>query len=106
MNLAEWTASLRAFADSRDWGQHHTGPQLALALCGEAGEVAQLFRWPEYDGVPTLSRLEEELADVLWFTIRLADVSGVDLEDALSRALVRNSLRFPVDDEQRPPIRR
>lgn len=42
--------------------------------------------------------LEDELADVAIYLIRLADVLGVDLGDAVLAKLERNEGRFPAEE--------
>ncbi len=94
---------LAEFARERDWEQFHTPKNLAMALAGEAGEVLELFQWltPEEAGA-IMSRPEQaqavrdELADVFSYLLRLADVTGVDLEDALRHKVEVNRHRFPV----------
>jgi NTP pyrophosphatase (non-canonical NTP hydrolase) len=77
----------REFAEERDWGQFHTPHNLLLALVGEVGELSEIFQWKGevHHGCPELSTQEfehlgEELADVLVYLVRLADVlsSGRD----------------------------
>ena len=36
---------LRQFTDERDWGQFHNPKNLAMAVVGEAGELAAEVRW-------------------------------------------------------------
>ena len=71
----------REFAEERDWGQFHTPHNLLLALVGEVGELSEIFQWKGevHHGCPELSTQEfehlgEELADVLVYLVRLADV--------------------------------
>lgn len=42
-------------------------------------------------------RLKDELADVLLYPVRLADVAGVDLRAAADNKLDLNTARFAVD---------
>ena len=98
------TAELRRFADERDWGQFHTPKNLVMALVGEVGELIEHFQWltPEesQDVVtdPTgAARIAEELADVLIYLVRLADVLGLDLLDAARAKLEANARRYPAD---------
>ncbi|SNX97695.1 NTP pyrophosphatase, house-cleaning of non-canonical NTPs [Geodermatophilus sabuli] len=92
---------MRAFSDARDWGRFHDLKSLTLALAGEVGEVAELVQWLPAERAmtadpPLRERLGDELADVLLYLLRLADVAGVDLSDAVLGKLARNGERFPV----------
>jgi NTP pyrophosphatase (non-canonical NTP hydrolase) len=95
-------ALLRAFAQARDWERYHTPKNLAMALAGEAGELVACFQWltPDesihiMDDPEDAEAVESELADVLQYLIRLADVLGVDLADAVRRKAQINETRFP-----------
>ena len=94
--------ALRAFAQARDWERYHTPKNLAMALAGEAGELVACFQWltPDesahvMDDPTTAAAVESELADVLQYLIRLADVLGVDLANAFRTKLQINETRFP-----------
>ena len=94
--------ALRAFAAERDWERFHTPKNLAMALSGEAGEVIEHFQWlsgEESAALPEPARAEValELADVLLYLVRLADVLGIDLADAARTKLRINADRYPVD---------
>jgi NTP pyrophosphatase (non-canonical NTP hydrolase) len=104
---------LRAFARARDWEQFHTPKNLAMALTGEVGELVEIFQWLTPDEAaavldgPRADDVEDELADVLIYLLRLADVLGVDLVAAANAKLDRNEFRYPADEvrgraDQRP----
>ena len=98
-DLDDLTARMREFTEARDWGRFHDLKSLTLALAGEVGEVAELVQWLPADAVPDgdmRSRLGEEMADVLLYLVRLADVVGVDLGAAALAKLARNEERFPA----------
>jgi len=93
---------LRRFAEARDWGPFHTPRNLALALCGEAGELAAELQWVADDHVAehlrdpeAFARLADEVADVAIYLVRLADVCGIDLQAAVHAKIDRNESRFP-----------
>ena len=101
-SLGGLAEALRAFAQARDWERYHTPKNLAMALAGEAGELVACFQWltPDesahvMDDPTTAAAVESELADVLQYLIRLADVLGVDLADAFRTKLQINETRFP-----------
>ena len=81
LGLEKVRKKAREFAEERDWGQFHTPHNLLLALVGEVGELSEIFQWKGevHHGCPELSTQEfehlgEELADVLVYLVRLADV--------------------------------
>lgn len=98
------TAAVRRFADDRDWAQFHTPKNLVMALVGEVGELIEHFQWLTPDESAEVMqdhtrarRIAEELADVLIYLVRLADVLGVDLLDAARTKLDANARRYPAD---------
>ena len=99
-DLADLTLQMRMFTEARDWGRFHDVKSLTLALAGEVGEVAELVQWlpagVEVDG-ELRDRLGAELADVLLYLVRLADVAGVDLGAEAAKKLALNEQRFPVE---------
>lgn len=100
--LNELRDAQRAFAAERDWDRFHTPKNLAMALAGEAGEVIEHFQWltaEESAALPAevADAVALELADVLLYLVRLADVLGIDLAEAAARKLAINALRYPVE---------
>lgn len=101
--LRALTTRLREFADARDWHQFHTPKNLAMAIAGEAGELAAELQW--LDGALSRSavaedqglrdRVSQEMADVLIYLVRLADVAGIDLVEAANAKVTINETRFP-----------
>ena len=104
MTIDEFTARIRAFARERDWEQFHAPKNLAMALAAEAGELLEPFLWCESDASLKLcddpdkrAAVAEELADVLIYALRLADVAGIDPVEAILAKLCRNEGRYPVE---------
>lgn len=99
--LTSLQLQLQDFARERDWEQFHTPKNLAMALTVEAGELQEIFQWlsPEQSAAldAPQQQVEEELADVLLYLCRLADVLNVDLEQATLAKLVRNAEKYPAD---------
>jgi dCTP diphosphatase len=94
---------MEAFVAERGWQRFHTPRNLLLALTGEVGEVAELFQWRADDecrpGLPAWSEQEkealgDELADVLLYLMRLATVSGINLDTAVLRKLAKNRAKY------------
>ncbi|SCK12488.1 nucleotide pyrophosphohydrolase [Vogesella sp. LIG4] len=95
-------AAQRDFAAERSWQPYHTPRNLMLALAGEVGELAEIFQWKtdaeaaQLAGNPAeYTHLQEELADVLMYLVRLADVCQVDLDAAVADKLRKNARKYP-----------
>lgn len=94
----EWPAQvqqqLRRFAEERDWPQYHTPRNLLLALVGEVGELTELYQWDPAEP-PPYPRVAEEIADVMIYLLRFADVTGIDVAKAVADKIAYNETRFP-----------
>ncbi|MBP2475334.1 NTP pyrophosphatase (non-canonical NTP hydrolase) [Crossiella equi] len=104
MELTEMQAMLSKFISERDWDRFHTPKNLAMALVGEVGELAEVFQWltdEEAEQVMTdperAVKVRHEMADVLSYLLRLATVLDVDLEAALREKGQVNVARYPVE---------
>ncbi len=103
MSIEDLQAKLRDFTSERDWEPFHTPKNLVMALAGEVGELTEVFQWlsPE-ESARIMSHesesghVRDEMADVLAYLLRLADVLGVDLEAALDAKIVKNARKYPV----------
>ena len=100
--LAALADRLREFAVERDWQQFHSPKNLAMALVGEAGELAAEFQWlteaqSKAPDSAQLTRMRSECADVLNYLVRLADTLGIDLVAAANDKIDDNARRYPVD---------
>lgn len=101
MTFEDLTAAIRQFAVERDWEQFHTPKNLAMAVAGEAGELVAELQWLAADDPLSPEQRQAviaEMADVLIYLCRMADVLGVDLLAAASDKLAANGLRYPVAD--------
>ncbi|MFQ6618918.1 MAG: nucleotide pyrophosphohydrolase, partial [Fidelibacterota bacterium] len=77
-------SEIRGFAEERDWEKFHTPQNLAVSIIIEVAELLELFQWTfnRVEGSPSFpekSRIGEELADVVIYCLRLADIEGIDL---------------------------
>lgn len=101
MTIEDLTLALRQFAADRQWEPFHTPKNLAMAIAGEAGELLAELQWltPAESASLTADQrkaVAAEMADVLIYLCRLADVLGVDLLDAAHAKVAVNAERFPI----------
>ena len=99
--LADLRNALRRFAAARDWEQFHTPKNLAMALAVEAAELLEQFQWltPAQSAQLNVRKkraVEDEIADVLLYLTRLADVLDVDPIAAACRKIRSNARKYPV----------
>ena len=90
-----------AFRDARDWKQFHKPKDMALSLALEAAEVLEVFQWKtEADIDAGLSELRErlgdELSDVLYWVLLLANDAGIDLRSAFEHKMSKNEAKYPT----------
>jgi len=93
---------IRAFAEARAWDRYHTPKNLAMALTVEAAELQEPFQWltPEQSlnlNPDQREAVRQEIADVLIYLTRLADLLDIDLLDAAARKLAINARKYPVE---------
>ena len=104
LDIRRLQAALRSFTAEREWEKFHTPKNLSTALVCEAAELAELFQW----ATPTESMrvledpeaaqaVRDEVADVLIYLLRFADVLDLDLESAAYEKLERNKLKYPAE---------
>ena len=100
--LEEVKIRLREFAAERDWDQFHSPKNLAMALIVEAAELVEHFQWLKEEESASLSpdklaEVEQELADIQIYLIRLADKLGVDMEKAVNAKIELNEKKYPAE---------
>ena len=101
-NLETLKLRIRDFAHAREWERFHTPKNLAMAMIVEAAELVEQFQWltPEESGALSAEKHEavrQEIADVLIYLTRLADLLNIDLLEAASAKLEINARKYPVD---------
>lgn len=98
--ISENTAEMvLKFRDDRNWKQFHKPKDLALSISLEAAELLECFQWSGSDtgAVGKLDKIREELADVVNYCILMADVCGIDLEEAVIAKIHRNEEKYPIE---------
>ena len=89
---------INKFRDDRDWRKFHNEKDLAISISIEASELLELFQWkqPEEVTAKSLERIKEELADVLIYSMMLADNLQLDIEQIIEEKLEKNKAKYPV----------
>lgn len=87
------------FRDDRNWKQFHTPKDLAISLSLEAAELLEVFQWSGADtsAEGKKEKIAEELADVLLYSLLMADVTGLDVKEIMLKKLAKNCEKYPVE---------
>jgi len=102
MDVKKLQDELSQFSKDRDWEQFHTPKNLVSALSVESSELQEIFQWLTAEQSLNLNQkqleaTEEEIADVAIYLLRLCDILGINLEDAINRKIVKNNEKYPVN---------
>jgi NTP pyrophosphatase (non-canonical NTP hydrolase) len=104
VDIQKLSDALDKFAADRNWEQFHSPKNLLLALTGEVGELAEIFQWLDDseaqsagEATATAQAVKDELADVLFYLVRLASVLKVDLNAAALQKLRSNAIKYPIE---------
>ncbi|RMD52423.1 MAG: nucleotide pyrophosphohydrolase [Nitrospirae bacterium] len=103
MDLQKIGERLQAFADEREWDKFHSPKNLVMALVSEVGELVEIFQWLTEkesedirDNKKMLQKVEEEIADIEIYLIRLSQKLGIDIEKAVLEKIEKNAIKYPV----------
>jgi NTP pyrophosphatase (non-canonical NTP hydrolase) len=102
MNEQKIKHKLREFAKERNWEQFHTLKNLAISINLESSELLEIFQWEKEDSTfknnkAVKARINEEVADILLYLIRFADLSKIDLEKVCLEKIELNKKKYPVN---------
>lgn len=103
-NIAEFQEKIKKFCEARDWDQFHNAKDLAIGISTESSELLEHFLWKSPKEVEELFKSEhkkqeisEEMADVLYFLLRLAQRYDIDLTTAFDKKMEKNDKKYPVE---------
>lgn len=102
--ILQLRARVQKFVDDRDWQKYHKPKNLAMSIAIEASELMELFQWVEENETDTitgkrekLSRMEEELADIMVYCLSLANVVNIDISRAIMNKIDKNERKYPPE---------
>ncbi|PEP90540.1 nucleotide pyrophosphohydrolase [Bacillus toyonensis] len=87
------------FRDDRNWKQFHNPKDLAISLSLEASELLENFQWKSSEEAVETKKedMKDELADVLIYSMLLADQLDIDLEEIILNKIEKNNKKYPVE---------
>jgi dCTP diphosphatase len=102
VTLKDLQILIRKFCDDRDWDQFHNPKDLAISLSLESAEVLEHFQWKNAEEMLKHAKekkieVGEELADVFYWTLLLANKLDIDLVNAFEKKMKKNAIKYPVE---------
>ena len=103
MNIDEIQKRLDKFAKDRDWDKFHSPKNLVMALSVEVAELVEIFQWSnsggleEIEDLNTRKKIEEEIADIFIYLIKISGKLNVDLTKIINEKIDKNEKKYPVD---------
>lgn len=100
-DLSELQEEYAEFKRKRDWEKFHQPKNIAMSISIEAAELMELFQWKDNVSLEKIKREEElmegireELADVILYSLSLAQRLNLNIEEAVLEKLEENRERF------------
>ena len=101
--IKELKTLIKEFNKDRDWDKFHNAKDLAIAISTEAAEILEHFIYKSNEEIEDLfkgkkrTEIEDEVADVLWATLMLAERYNIDLSSALKKKIEKTALKYPIN---------
>ncbi|MDD6282751.1 MAG: nucleotide pyrophosphohydrolase [Oribacterium sp.] len=95
------TDKIIAFRDARNWKQFHNPKDMAISISLEAAELLEVFQWSgedvEADTEKKITKIKEELADVLIYSLLMGHDLGFDISEIVESKIAENDKKYPVE---------
>ncbi|MBN1441787.1 MAG: nucleotide pyrophosphohydrolase [Planctomycetes bacterium] len=102
--LSELRKVVARFVEERDWSRFHDPKNLSMALGIEVGELMEHFQWLRSDQLAevlespeAMAEVREEVADIAWYLLSLANALGIDLASAMEAKMAKNRAKYPPE---------
>ena len=103
-SIQDLKASVQKFISDREWEKYHSPRNLAESICIESAELLELFQWSNAGQEPVAAanpisskKIEEELADIIIYSLSMTNALGIDISNAVLEKLERNARKYPVE---------
>lgn len=104
IDLVKVNKHIEEFVEERDWDKFHSLKNLVMALSVESSELLEIFQWLTEEESAALKhdavqkqRIEEEVADVFVYLMRIISKADIDLEEVVLRKIKANAEKYPVE---------
>lgn len=102
ITLQELKERMATFVRERDWEQFHTPKNLSMSIAIEAAELMEHFQWLTVEqsrnlAPEALSEIGEELADIVIYSLSMANALKLDLADTVQAKMEKNIRKYPSE---------
>ena len=102
ITLQELKQRMASFVRERDWEQFHTPKNLSMSIAIEAAELMEHFQWLTVEqsrNLPpeALAEIGEELADIVIYSLSMANALKLDLADTVQAKMEKNIRKYPSE---------
>ncbi len=99
--LEDLQREIRIFCTDREWAQFHNIKDLSISLSLEAAELLEHTQWKNEQQLEdhlakSKSDVADEVADVLYWTLLIANKLDIDLAEAFQRKMAINEKKYPI----------
>ena len=102
-SVHELKEDVKKFCEEREWDSYHNAKDLAIGVITEASELLEHFRFKTEKQSDDKMRAKDreavadEVADVLYFVLRIAQRFDIDLTTELRRKIKKNAEKYPAE---------
>lgn len=101
--IEDLKTTVAQFVAEREWNQFHAPKNISMALAVEAAELMEIFQWVDVevsrdvDAMNKRREVEEEMCDILCYTLAMANELNVDLSKAFAAKMQKNREKYPAE---------
>ncbi|MEK6943165.1 MAG: nucleotide pyrophosphohydrolase [Nanoarchaeota archaeon] len=93
---------VKKFCVDRDWDKFHNPKDLAIGIITESSELLEHFRFKSNEESEHIiktkkNEISEELSDIFYFVLRIAQKYDINLSEELNKKLKKNSEKYPIE---------
>ncbi len=103
-NINELKNVVKKFCDDRNWDQFHNPKDVAIGISSESAELLDLFRFKSeaeinemMSDIKKREMIGEELADIIFMSLRFAQKFNFDISDELQSKINKNAKKYPIE---------
>jgi NTP pyrophosphatase (non-canonical NTP hydrolase) len=93
---------VRIMVEERNWQIGENPKDMTMSIAIEAAELMETFQWKTGEEASRISsseeftHMKEELADVLIYCIRLANMLDIDIDEVIEDKIAKNAIKYPA----------